>query len=78
MKPNIWIFAIEPLESRYTAQWMDHVPRLLEQNLGDRFRVETVLGVQKDSEVTDGAFLNFSDTNYWKSSQLCNFLTAYN
>lgn len=78
MKPNIWIFAIEPLDTRYTAEWLEHVPKLLRETLGDQYHVETVLGVQKNTEVTPGAFLNFSDTNFWKSSQLCNFLNIYN
>lgn len=77
-KPNIWIFSIEPLESRYTQQWYDHVPTLLADNLGDQFNIVQIDGIQKNTSVTPGAFLNFSDTNYWKSSQLCNFLDQYN
>ncbi len=78
MKPTIWIFSLEPLESRYTAQWHWHVPTLLNANVGDKFNVVQIDGVQKDSVLTPGAFLNFSDTNYWKSSQLCNFLELHN
>jgi hypothetical protein len=78
MKPTIWIFSIEPLESRYTAQWHQHVPRMLTEQLGDQFQVIQVDGVQQNTVATPGAFLNFSDTNYWKSSQLCNFLEHYN
>lgn len=78
MKPNIWIFSLEPIETRYTAQWHEHLPKLLSKKLGDRFNVIQVDGVQKNSQTTPGAFLNFSDTNYWKSSQLCNFLEYHN
>ena len=78
MKPTIWIFSLEPLESRYTQQWHEHVPKLLKQKLSDKFNVVQIDGVQKDSHLTPGAFLNFSDTNYWKSSQLCNFLEHHN
>lgn len=78
MKPTIWIFSIEPLESRYTKQWHDHFPKLLKKNLGDKFNVVQVDGIQKNTVPTPGAFLNFSDTNYWKSSQLCNFLEHHN
>lgn len=77
-KPNIWIFSLEPLESRYTSQWHEHLPKLLHQYLGTSYNVRQVDGVQKDSTVTPGAFLNFSDTNYWKSSQLCAFLELHN
>jgi hypothetical protein len=78
MKPTIWIFSLEPIETRYTAQWHKHIPKLLKNNLGDKFNVVQVDGIQKDSQLTPGAFLNFSDTNYWKSSQLCNFLEHHN
>lgn len=73
-KPNIWIFCLEPIDSRYTAQWHSHIPKLLEQAAGNNFNVRQIDGVQRTAKVTNGAFLNFSDTNYWKSSQLCNFV----
>jgi hypothetical protein len=73
-KPNIWIFSLEPLDSRYTAQWHRNIPQVLAEAAGDNFNVRQVDGVQRTAKVTDGAFLNFSDTNYWKSSQLCNFV----
>lgn len=72
--PNIWIFSLEPLDSRYTAQWHRNIPEILTDAAGDNFRVRQVDGVQRTAKVTNGAFLNFSDTNYWKSSQLCNFV----
>ena len=78
MKPTIWIFSLEPIETRYTAQWHSHVPALLKTNLGNRFNVVQIDGVQKNSQLTPGAFLNFSDTNYWKSSQMCAFLEQHN
>jgi hypothetical protein len=77
-KPNIWIFSIEPLETRYTGQWHQHFPQLLNAKLGDSLNIVQIDGVQKNTAPTPGAFLNFSDTNYWKSSQLCNFLDHYN
>lgn len=73
-KPNIWIFSLEPLDSRYTKQWHTNIPEILAAAAGDNFNVRQVDGVQRTAKVTDGAFLNFSDTNYWKSSQLCNFV----
>jgi len=78
MKPTIWIFSLECLETRYTKQWHEHIPKLLKHKLGNKFNVVQVDGVQKNSQLTPGAFLNFSDTNYWKSSQLCNFLEHHN
>jgi len=74
MKPTIWIFSLEPLESRYTAQWHKNIPILLTNAADGKFNIRQVDGVQRATKVTAGAFLNFSDTNYWKSSQLCNFI----
>jgi len=78
LKSTIWIFSLEPIESRYTKQWHEHVPALLKNKLGDRFNVVQVDGIQKNSQLTPGAFLNFSDTNYWKSAQMCAFLEQHN
>jgi hypothetical protein len=78
LKSTIWIFSLEPISTRYTAQWHSHVPALLKNRLGDRFNVVQVDGVQKNSQLTPGAFLNFSDTNYWKSAQMCAFLEQHN
>ena len=78
MKPTIWIFSLEPIETRYTQQWHSHVPELIKSKLGDQFNVVQIDGVQKNSQLTPGAFLNFSDTNYWKSAQLCAFLEQHN
>jgi hypothetical protein len=78
MKPTIWIFSLEPIETRYTKQWQEYIPKLFIKNLGDKFKIVQIDGIQKNSQLTPGAFLNFSDTNYWKSSQLCNFLEHHN
>jgi hypothetical protein len=78
MKPTVWIFSIEPIESRYTCQWHIHLPQLFEQQLGDQFTIRQIDGVQQQSQATAGAFLNFADTNLWKSSQLSAFLQMYN
>jgi hypothetical protein len=78
LKSTIWIFSLEPIETRYTAQWHSHIPTLLKKSLGDQFNVVQIDGVQKNSQLTPGAFLNFSDTNYWKSAQMCAFLEQHN
>lgn len=77
-KPNIWIFSLEPLDTRYTCEWFTHVPELFNNALGEKFNIVQINGIQKNTAVTKGAFLNFSDTNYWKSSQLCEFLNRHN
>lgn len=74
---NIWIFSLEPLETRYTCEWHSHVPSLIKSALPE-VAVMQVDGIQKNTATTSGAFLNFSDTNYWKSSQLIEFLEQFN
>lgn len=76
LKPTIWIFAIEPLDTRYTKQWFDHIPKQLKEHVGD-YNIVQITGDQQSSDVTPGAFLNFVDTNIWKSSQLVGFLKNY-
>ena len=78
LKPTIWIFSIEPLDTRYTAQWHKYLPAMFEKELDNKYNIVQVDGTQKNTIPTPGAFLNFSDTNYWKSSQLCNFLEHHN
>ena len=78
MKSTVWIFSLEPIETRYTGQWQSHIPALLAKHVGDMYKIVQIDGVQKNSQLTPGAFLNFSDTNYWKSSQLCKFLEHHN
>jgi len=77
-QPTIWIFSLEPIQTRYTAHWHTHIPKLLNNKLGDNFNIVQVDGIQNNTVLTPGAFLNFSDTNYWKSSQLCKWLDYYN
>lgn len=74
---NLIIFGLEPIDSRYTQQWYECVPAELEKKVkaaGMDVKVIQVAGVQSTSSTTSGAFLNFSDTNRWKSTQLVEFL----
>lgn len=70
---NIFIMALEPLETRYTGQWFKHIPQLLQDaakaNSSD-VTVYNVAGEQTSSTVTAGAFLNFTATNIWKNTQI--------
>ncbi len=70
-KPVLWILPIEPLDTRYTAQWYDRLPKIFEAR---GFDVRQIDGVQTTSNVTPGAFLNFNDTMIWKSTQLATLL----
>ena len=65
---KIFLVELEPVETRYTAQWQTHLPAQL-KDAG--FDVEVITGPSDaPQDTTPGAFLNFSGTNYWKSEQL--------
>jgi hypothetical protein len=65
---TVFIVELEPVESRYTKQWKEHLPQQM-RDAG--LPVEVIEGPQDaPQDTTPGAFLNFSGTNYWKSEQL--------
>ena len=65
---TIYLVDIESVETRYTAQWAEHVPTLLKKA---GHNVQIVSGpTDIPSATTPGAFLNFGGTNIYKSSQV--------
>ena len=65
---NIFLVDLEPVETRYTAQWKTHVPELLRKA---GHHVQILSGpADIPSATTPGAFLNFGGTNIYKSSQV--------
>lgn len=65
---TVYIVDIEPVESRYTAQWKEHLPKQLK--LATNKTVEVISGGETPQATTPGAFLNFGGTNVYKSKQL--------
>ena len=66
--PNVYIVDIEAVETRYTAQWKTHVPKLLTEA---GHNVQVIDGpADIPSATTPGAFLNFGGTNIYKSNQI--------
>ena len=64
----IYIVDLESVETRYTGQWKDHIPKLLRKAGHD---VQVISGpTDIPSATTPGAFLNFGGTNIYKSSQV--------
>ena len=65
---KIFLIDLEPVETRYTAQWKQHIPNLLKKAGHD----VAILSGPKDipSATTPGAFLNFGGTNIYKSLQV--------
>jgi hypothetical protein len=64
---TIYIVPIESIDTRYTKQWYDHIPKLLD-NHGQN--VVIIEGDAVPPKPTNGAFLDFGATNIYKSSQL--------
>jgi len=64
----IYLVDLEPVETRYTAQWKEHVPNLLRKA---GHNVQVISGPEDiPSATTPGAFLNFGGTNIYKSAQV--------
>lgn len=68
-KNNIWIIPIEPIDQRYTKQWYENIPVLLNE-ASTKYNIITVDGTQRTSGTTAGAFLDFAVTNAYKASQI--------
>jgi len=67
---KIFIVPIEPIDSRYSKQWYDNIPKLIEQRVTDKnIEIVTVAGEDIPATTTSGAFLDFAATNYYKSTQ---------
>ena len=67
---TIYIIDIEPVETRYTAQWQKYTPILLNVKLGHKYNIKNISSnIQSATVTTPGAFLNFSATNTYKSDQ---------
>jgi len=66
---TIWIVEIEPVESRYTAQWKKYIPDMVR-----RATNQEVIEIEGPTDIpaatTPGAFLNFGGTNVYKSNQM--------
>lgn len=69
---TIYIVPIEPIDARYTKQWYENIPKILEHAIADQkleCRVVTIDGVSIPAGTTTGAFLDFGATNVYKASQ---------
>lgn len=65
---NIFLIDLEAVETRYTAQWKQHVPALLRK---EKHHVTVIEGPSDiPSATTPGAFLNFGGTNIYKARQV--------
>tara|TARA_B100001057_G_scaffold134288_1_gene133752 strand:- start:3106 stop:4155 length:1050 start_codon:yes stop_codon:yes gene_type:complete len=65
---TIYIVDIEAVDTRYTKQWKEHLPRQLKR--ATNLNVKVISGGEVPQATTPGAFLNFGGTNIYKSKQL--------
>lgn len=73
---NIHLLGLEPIETRYTKEWYEHLGPML--NNGG-FHVIEYDGEQVSQNVLSTSdFLNWTGTNIYKSSQLINFAKNIN
>jgi len=73
-KKQVVILPIEPLSTRYTAQWHEFFPKQLQSYLGEDFQILQIDGELTAAKPTPGAFLDFAATNIWKSTQLAKLM----
>jgi hypothetical protein len=65
---TIYLVDIEAVDTRYTKQWKDYLPRQLQRATNEEVKV--ISGGETPQATTPGAFLNFGGTNVYKSKQL--------
>ena len=65
---TIYIVDIEAVDTRYTKQWKDYLPKQLRRATNDN--VVVISGGEVPQATTPGAFLNFAGTNNYKSQQM--------
>jgi glycosyltransferase involved in cell wall biosynthesis len=70
---KIYVVDLESVPTRYTCQWKEYVPRMLEReakNKGVDVSVINITGGDQIIDATPGAFLNFQQTNIYKNTQM--------
>jgi glycosyltransferase involved in cell wall biosynthesis len=65
---TIFIVDIEAVDTRYTKQWKEYLPKQMRHATNEDVKV--ISGGDTPQATTPGAFLNFGGTNVYKSKQL--------
>jgi len=63
-----YIVDIEAVDTRYTRQWKEHLPKQMQR--ATNANVTVISGGEVPQATTPGAFLNFAGTNNYKSQQM--------
>jgi hypothetical protein len=69
---TIFIVPIEPIDTRYTKQWYENIPKIILEEANKRdvpIKLVTIDGAKIEAGTTSGAFLDFGATNVYKASQ---------
>lgn len=64
---TVYLVDLEAVDTRYTKQWKEHLPKQLE---AAGLNVVVISGGDVPMNTTPGAFLNFAATNNYKSQQM--------
>lgn len=64
----LYLLPIEPLEERYSKDWLEWFPRELINN--DVMNYKIIHGTQLSKTIRQGAFLDVTDTNRYKATQI--------
>ncbi len=68
---TVYVVDLEAVETRYTAQWKEHVPKIFKRA---GHEIQVISGPEDiPSATTPGAFLNFGGTNIYKSRHVESF-----
>lgn len=65
---KVFLVDLEAVETRYTAQWKSHVPKLIEEHGHEVYVISGPHDIP--NATTPGAFLNFGGTNIYKAAQV--------
>jgi len=63
---TIYIVDIEAVDTRYTKQWKDYLPKQLQR--ATNVDVKVISGGETPQATTPGAFLNFGGTNVYNQN----------
>ena len=77
---RLWLIELEAHEQRYTGQWKKHLPNLLESAARERGKDVEIVRIGQEASIqepTRGAFLNFAQTNIFKSQQAIEIAQAF-
>jgi len=76
--PTLWLFDIESHEQRYTSEWKQFLPAQIRRAMGKqkrkKWKLRVISGSKTSGSTSPGAFMNFAETNLYKSQQVEKFV----